>query len=369
MVRCRSPRAPCFFYTGHSWRLMRRGARRAVASTMASRNVQDRRGAAAHDARVPREQIVVLDAPSNLGLRPSRPGALPGVYRLPAALRATGLVDRLAARDGGVVTPPAYSPEPDLETGYRNGTSLAAYSAALAERSGAVVAAGDFLLVLGGDCSVLLGNTLALRRRGRYGLVFIDGHDDFSPTLHPEKYRGIITAAGTDLALVTGHGPAALTDLSGLRPYVREEDVALFAMYRDPEDKKSVDISVIERTPIRRYPIELVRERGARAAAEQALAALDRQPIDGFWIHLDADVLDESIMPAVDSPNPEGMTFDELVAALAVFLASPRAVGLELTIFDPDLDPDGAYARQLADALVRAFAAAGRVAAGAAQPG
>ncbi len=317
-----------------------------------------------------RNQLVVLDAPSNLGLRPPRPGALPGVYRLPAALRATGLVDRLAARDAGVVPAPAYSPEPDLEVGYRNGRSLAAYSAALAERTGALVAAGDFLVVLGGDCSVLLGNTLALRVRGRYGLVFIDGHDDFSPTLHPDKYRGIIAAAGTDLALVTGHGPAALTDLSGMRPYVREEDVALFAMYRDPEDQKYADVSVIERTAIRRYPIEMVRERGARAAAEQALAALDRQPLDGFWIHLDADVLDRTLMPAVDSPNPVGLTFDELSAALAVFLASPRAVGLELTVFDPDLDPDGAYARRLADALVRAFAAAGRIdARTAAQPG
>ena len=41
--------------------------------------------------------------------------------------------------------------------------------------------AGEFPFVLGGDCSILLGTTLAFRRRGRYGLLFIDGHTDADP--------------------------------------------------------------------------------------------------------------------------------------------------------------------------------------------
>jgi arginase len=32
---------------------------------------------------------------------------------------------------------------------------------------------------IGGDYSILPGSMLALRRRGRYGLLFIDGHADF----------------------------------------------------------------------------------------------------------------------------------------------------------------------------------------------
>jgi hypothetical protein len=32
-------------------------------------------------------EIVVLDAPSNLGLRPPGPGVVPGVYKLAGALR------------------------------------------------------------------------------------------------------------------------------------------------------------------------------------------------------------------------------------------------------------------------------------------
>lgn len=30
------------------------------------------------------------------------------------------------------------------------------------------------------------------------------------------------------------------------------------------------------------------------------------ETLDGFWIHLDVDILDATIMPAVDTPTPEG---------------------------------------------------------------
>src|SRR5262245_30669735 len=116
--------------------------------------------------------LVLLDAPSNLGLRPPAPGRQPGVYKLPEALRAQGLRERLGALDGGRVAPPAYSPEPDPATGFRNGTALSGYTLALAERVVEIMRAGSFPLVLGGDCSILLGDMLACRVLGRYGLVF-----------------------------------------------------------------------------------------------------------------------------------------------------------------------------------------------------
>ena len=61
--------------------------------------------------------------------------------------------------------------------------------------------------MLGGDCSILLGNLLALRRRGRYGLLFVDGHADF---YHPEANPNG-EAASMDLAFATGRGPEVLT--------------------------------------------------------------------------------------------------------------------------------------------------------------
>ena len=53
---------------------------------------------------------------------------------------------------------------------------------------------------------------------------------------------------------------------------------------------------------------------------------------------IDVDVLDPSVLPAVDSPDPGGLFPDELVALLQSL--APSAIGASVTVFDPDLDPD-----------------------------
>ena len=47
-------------------------------------------------------------------------------------------------------------------------------------------------------------------------------------------------------------------------------------------------------------------------------------------------------MPAVDSPDPGGLDANELIALLEQL--APRAIGASVTVFDPDLDPEGGYA-------------------------
>jgi arginase len=305
------------------------------------------RGAAAQRQR----SVAILGAPSNLGLRPQRPDHVPGTWRAPQALRARDLLRRLAAVDRGDVAAPAYHPARDPATGYRNGAGLAVYTRQLAQRVAAVLDEGRFTLVLGGDCSVLLGSALALKRRGRHGLLFIDGHSDFYFPSHAQ----ISTAAGTDLALATGHGPPELVGIDGLAPYIREDDAVVFG-YRDYGEPDRADMQRFERAAFARYPLQQVRAQGASAAMREALRRLERSELDGFWIHVDVDVLDPKIMPAVDSLDPGGMQFSELEEVLTVALASPRALGMELTIYDPDLDPDGHLAEQLVATLERAFA-------------
>jgi len=63
-------------------------------------------------------------------------------------------------------------------------------------------------------------------------------------------------------------------------------------------------------------------------------------------------------MSAVDSPDPGGLGHDELPALLTPLVASPSCAGLEVTVFDPDLDPDGALALALTDTLAAALAPA-----------
>jgi arginase len=295
--------------------------------------------------------IAVLDAPSNLGLRPPAHGKIPGVYRLADALRQQGIVARLGAYDAGRVPAPSYQDARDPETGYRNGRGIHDYTIALADRLLAQLSQGAFPLVLGGDCSILLGAMLALKRLGAFGLMFVDGHNDYCLPLHPEQFPAF-AAAGLDLALVTGHGPEALTNIEGAAPYVRENHVALLGCWNDPRDAEWFALDTLFASAIHLFDVERVRRDGADHIARQALAALSQEGIERFWIHLDADVLDQTVMPAVDSPNEHGLTYRELIDLVSALIATRRAVGMEVTILDPDLDPDGRYAAAFADALV-----------------
>ena len=129
-------------------------------------------------------RFAVVRAPSGLGLR------APGVEGLGGALLGHGLAQALGARVATTVAPPPASGVRDPASGVLNGPEVAAYAVALANAVGAVFDAGEVPLVLGGDCSVLLGGALALRRRGAAGLLFIDGHADFyQPSAEPASKR------------------------------------------------------------------------------------------------------------------------------------------------------------------------------------
>jgi len=66
-------------------------------------------------------------------------------------------------------------------------------------------------------------------------------------------------------------------------------------------------------------------------------------------------VIDPSHMPFVDTPEPDGLTPDELVSFLAPLVNDPGAVGMEMTIYDPKDDHDGQGARLLVDILERSL--------------
>ena len=320
------------------------GRRRVLAAVTAASLLAFGRQSSAKSSRA----LEIIGAPSNLGLRPPKPGHEPGVWQAPKVLRELGVIGRLSAKDLGDLERPAYHPEPDPVTNFRNGAALPGFTRALAGKIGESLDRGAFPLVLGGDCSVMLGSALALRRRGRYGLLFIDGHPDFYVASGPH------TAAGVDLALTTGHGPRELTDLDGLRPYIDAHDTAVVA-HRDFADEPGYSFAEFRASGVRQWPLDTLREHGIAATMRDVRAYLEKPGLRGFWIHLDVDVLDPKIMPAVDSLDPGGLQAKELGDLLGLALASPQCVGMHLTIYDPELDPDRRYGRLLVDTLTTAF--------------
>lgn len=297
-------------------------------------------------------RIAVLDAPTNLGLRPPTATSVPGCAKAPGALRDNGLIGRLQARDAGCLTAPRYDPgDWRPGDGVAQAPQIAAYAMKQADRIGAIVDAGEFPLILGGDCSVLLGSMLAMHRLGadvggRVGLVFVDGHSDFR---HPGNAPYVGAAAGEDLALVTGRGQIELAGIEARRPYVRDADVVVLGIRE--HDEYRLDLAAGG------FAVRTVTALRSAGAARSAMWAREQlSGCAGYWVHVDVDVLDPAVMPAVDAPDAGGIAFAELELLIAGLVASPDCLGMELTVFDPDHDPDGSYARELTEMVVAGLA-------------
>lgn len=297
-------------------------------------------------------RIAVLDAPSNLGLRPPTETSVPGCAKAPGALRDKGLLTRLHARDAGCLTPPRYDPgDWRPGDGVCHSPQLHSFTLQLADRISGIIDAGEFPLVLGGDCSILLGSALAMRRLGaevdgRLGLIFVDGHSDFR---HPGNAPYVGAAAGEDLALVTGRGQPDLAGIEGRRPYFRDSDVVVLGI-RD-NDEYRLDLHA---AGFALRPAPALRAEGASRTAQWAREQL--ADCAGFWLHVDVDVLDSTIMPAVDAPTPGGIAFAELELLIFGLVNTPHCLGMELTVFDPDHDPQGSYARIIVETVVAGLA-------------
>jgi arginase len=295
--------------------------------------------------------IVLLSAPTNLGLKPPHPGSVPGAAKAPEALREAGLFRRLAelgARDGGVVLPGRYVDDDAGRPAHlvRNESAVIEHARRLADRIEGVVRGGGAPLVVGGDCSVLLGAGVAMARRGGAGLVHVDGHTDFR---HPGNSDRCGSVAGEDLAVAVGRHRPAIADIDGSGPCFEAANAAHVGCRDDDaevDEVRSLLGCVVSASEWR--------TRGAGAVADAVLRVAD---VAGYWLQVDVDVLDPEVMPAVDSPDPGGCTADELVELLR--LLAPRAVGASVTVFDPDLDSDGRYARLVADVVVDGLAGLG----------
>jgi arginase len=99
----------------------------------------------------------------------------------------------------------------------------------------------------------------------------------------------------------------------------------------------------------------LVDDGPERVAAE----VLDRvqDMTAGFWVHFDLDVVDAGSIDAVDCPEPDGPSLDEVARFLRTLAAAPGFVGMEVTIFDPDLDPSAVQAGRVVSVLEAALGA------------
>ena len=156
---------------------------------------------------------------------------------------------------------------------------------------------------------------------------------------------------------MTGTGTQLLTNIESRRPYFREEDVIAFG-FRHSDAREHRLLEEVQNTRIGLTTLEDGRTLGMEWVGRVLADSYEKQPgIDGFWVHLDADVLDSVQVGAVNCPEPGGLTPEELTTLLARLLRSPRFAGMDVASLDPDMDADGTAQRTLIAILGKAFAA------------
>jgi arginase len=274
----------------------------------------------------------VLDAPLDSS------GRGRGERRAPAALRAAGLLGRLGAADAGTVDALVTDPSRDPDTGVVGVDQVRRAGRAIAARVTELLGAGRRPLVLGGDCGILPGTLQGLP--AGFDLWFLDAHLDFedgrtSPTGE---------AADMDLSIVTDHGPAGVLDREG--PLVDPDQVHVLG--HRPPDRHAADGMEAVRIDPAVHLVPATRLRGPDAAAVGRDLAVGTTPA---WLHLDLDVLDPVVLPAVSYPEPDGLDWADLAGLVGPLVRSGRLIGMSVTDFNADEDPDGRHAERIAAVL------------------
>lgn len=281
-----------------------------------------------------------------LGVPFNGDGTAPEVENPAKGLRDAGLIGLLRSRgqevrDLGDLPIPRCENRRDQETKILNLVAWRGVSERISRKISGILEDTPFLLVLGGDCSILVGIFGAFaNHKARVGLVLLDGHTDFrAPTTSSSG-----EPADIELALLTGRGPKIISAFGGRYPLLRDEDVIAYG-FREPDQIATSNILTYDR--------RRMADLGIERSVTEGLARFAQANIQ-LWLHFDVDALDPRLMP-VNFPEPDGLTLEETREFLSLWLASGKVIGMSVACYHPKLDVDGSAGHRLASLIASAF--------------
>ena len=295
------------------------------------------------------KKICVVGVPSSVGARRT------GQERAPQAFRQAGFIEHLQSA-GLEVTDFGDLPEvlfqPDQQHPKAQNLKLVVDVARRVANQVEIAVRDNALpIVLGGDCTIALGVIAGLISQApNLGLMYFDGDLDLNTP--DTTLSGIFD--GMVMAHMTGKGVDTLARLGQRYPLMAEEDIVLFGYNTEAGAIDAVEIELLQQCQMMKYRVSQIRGK-AKESARAALSQLENKA-DSILIHFDVDVIDFDDFPAGDLPHYHGLSFDEAISALDVFIASPKFTGLVITEFNADRDPDGILARRLVNAVAKVFA-------------
>lgn len=183
---------------------------------------------------------------------------------------------------------------------------------------------------LGGECTFIVGSIAALKTvyKGKPGLLWLDAHGDYNtPETTPSGFIG-----GMPLAMACGLGPKLSSDIENLRPLLEPERVVhVGSRALDPGEEEALRGSVTV------YDAKTVKQQGAKQTARSA-AKLLAESSDWIIAHLDVDVLDPSVIPGVNFPEPGGLSQNEVLDIFRGLQSTGKLRVVDLTAYNPARD-------------------------------
>jgi arginase len=196
-----------------------------------------------------------------------------------------------------------------------------------------------FPLVVGGDCPVLIGCLGGASRWDGARVLFVDGHED----AWPPELSTTGEAADMELGWLLGRSTEGLpTQLRARIPTLSADDMIVLGA-RDARELADAGVASLD-GGVRIIRPEALMEDPRGVATEAAANLARRGP---WWLHVDLDVLSTDSLAAVDYPQPGGLVWETLVELTRGAIANPWLLGWDVTIYNPDLDPDAEGARRI----------------------
>ncbi|MBS0653294.1 MAG: arginase [Verrucomicrobia bacterium] len=246
----------------------------------------------------------------------------------------------------------------------------------LAEKVLDVLKRGFFPVVIGGDHSIAVGTWNGV---GTYledepfGMIWIDAHMDSHTTettpsgawhgmplaalmghgalsqsvikpREPALVHGDSSPAESarpdswdemTLAALMGHGDPNFAQLKREEPVLLPQNLCLVGVRSFEEG----EAELLKRLNVKIYMADEVNKRGVQNVLKEAVAHVTKHT-KKFCVSLDLDVIDPSEAPGVGSPEPGGLSADELIKALPVIGGDERLAGFELVEFNPSRDKE-----------------------------
>jgi arginase len=294
----------------------------------------------------------MIKHPTVLGIPVDSAGNGGGCERSPAVLRLHGLATAVNAQGDLHDLPVRIVGSRDPDSGVVGFPSVLHLTSAVRKEVSQMLIRGELPLVVGGCCSFVMGAIAGARDvYERVGLAYVDGHLD----LYDGKTSPTGDCADMPFAFLTGLAPPELAQRMGALSPVDPRDAALLG-YRDREDARSKGSVMPEELGGEVY---LADDVGLIASGPGVIAEGVRRQLEQgagrFWIHLDFDVLNDQVFPAVDYASPGGLTWPQLLELLQPLVRSESMIGMSPACYNPDLDPGHRCAREAVDALQQLF--------------